>query len=45
MTKSIDNRIDTKPLNLDEIFDDDWLNSLENPSISNDDWFKNFEQK
>ena len=40
----INNRVDTKSLNLDKLFDDQWMSSLENPSLSPDEWMEAFEK-
>jgi hypothetical protein len=45
MPKSkINDRVVGKPINLDDIFDDGWMFSMENPSLSGEAWIKALEQ-
>lgn len=45
MRKSkISDRVAGKPINLDDIFDDAWMSSLQNPSLSPDEWMNALEK-
>jgi hypothetical protein len=45
MPKSkISDRVVGKQINLDDIFDDGWMSSLANPSLSPDEWMNALEK-